>query len=383
MLRGLRFKNWRSLKDVTIDNLTPITVFVGANSTGKTNMCDGLAFIRDVLKTPMIEQVMYWWQGYEKLHFSGTDLKEPIELELSFDASEHLAKYAIKLDQTWPIALEETLDDSMGPYAQSGNFSTLIRENGKLVRANKTDDEKSPLAAFNHVGHPPIQKLFQYVTERWQILKENFAPTDRLSANSRIGGGYSIDPQATNLPFLLDFLRVTKPMLFEALQADLSSLLEHVATISTQRTEIETKISIKEKTLSGAEAFTISAGTARIIAMLTAYYALDIRNAEQPGLVVIEEPDTAVHPLLLGNLVDLLRSYTAREQPRQFILTTHNPAFLNYFKPEEVRIVERDEQGVTTVHEVNRNVANVWYEKYGDYNLGEIWKTRLLGGVPE
>jgi predicted ATPase len=118
--------------------------------------------------------------------------------------------------------------------------------------------------------------------------------------------------------------------------------------------------------------------------MLTAYYALDMRNAEQPGLVVIEEPDIAIHPLLLGNLVDLLRSYTERKgYSRQFILTTHNPQMLNYFEPSEVRIVERDASGVTTVNPVNEKVAEVWRQHDGAFNLGSLWTTRLIGGVPQ
>jgi hypothetical protein len=88
--------------------------------------------------------------------------------------------------------------------------------------------------------------------------------------------------------------------------------------------------------------------------------------------------------LLLSAFVDLLRQYTSDpDRPRQFILTTHNPMLLNLFKPEEVRIVERDDQGITHVNEVNKDIANVWYEKYGDYSLGKIWTTRLLGGVPD
>jgi predicted ATPase len=98
---------------------------------------------------------------------------------------------------------------------------------------------------------------------------------------------------------------------------------------------------------------------------------------------VIEEPDTAVHPLLLKRLVELFRNYTEGEHPRQFILTTHNPMLLNLFKPEEVRIVERNERGETTVSGVPMDIANIWLETDGAYNLGNLWTTRLLGGVPE
>ena len=106
-----------------------------------------------------------------------------------------------------------------------------------------------------------------------------------------------------------------------------------------------------------------------------------MRLPKLPGLVVIEEPDTALNPGLLQKFVSLLRDYTERENsPQQFILTTHNPAFLNYFEPEEVRVVERDEQGYTHVHRIPDHIKNIWLDEYA---LGEVWTTNSFGGLPE
>ena len=49
MLKRIQFKNWRSLRDVEIDDLQPITVFIGANSSGKSNIVEALAFMRRAL----------------------------------------------------------------------------------------------------------------------------------------------------------------------------------------------------------------------------------------------------------------------------------------------------------------------------------------------
>src|SRR5438128_1140175 len=111
MLTHLHFKNWRSLRDVTVDNLTPITVFIGPNSSGKTNIADGLFFVQDVLETPMTEQVMYWRGGYEKIHFAGTDLNEPIGITLTFNP-EHETEltYSMQLENEF-VPLHEVLSD--------------------------------------------------------------------------------------------------------------------------------------------------------------------------------------------------------------------------------------------------------------------------------
>src|SRR5882724_10861115 len=80
-LTGIHFKNWRSLRDVTIDNLTPITVFVGANSSGKTNIFDAFRFLRDAETDGTIE-ANYAWRVREKIRTMGVANEEPVGLTL-------------------------------------------------------------------------------------------------------------------------------------------------------------------------------------------------------------------------------------------------------------------------------------------------------------
>src|SRR5260221_6123457 len=82
-LTRLRFKKWRSLRDVTIDNLTPITVFVGANSSGKTNIFDAFQFLRDAEVKDALEAA-YAWRVREKIRTMDVGDDEKVELELSF-----------------------------------------------------------------------------------------------------------------------------------------------------------------------------------------------------------------------------------------------------------------------------------------------------------
>jgi len=48
LITRLKVKNYRSLADVDIA-LSPLTVFVGENGTGKSNLIDLLRFVRDAL----------------------------------------------------------------------------------------------------------------------------------------------------------------------------------------------------------------------------------------------------------------------------------------------------------------------------------------------
>jgi predicted ATPase len=357
MLTKLRFKNWRSLRDVTIDNLTPITVFIGANSSGKTNILEALRFKRYSIVKGSYEAI-HNWGGYRKIRTVGASDNDLIELEVAVT------------DEQYENAITDTI-------------SITFNKSEVVPFLFERDVTSYGMPLMNEpLGEAPMEDIVdRQFRDRLQLLGENFLPPFALPNAQELVDFHLVDYDARNVAAMLDFMRQFAPDVYDKLQADLRWLLGYFDKLETERTEQETRFSVSEKALQGQEAPTISAGTARLVAMLTAYYALDMRTPELPGLVAIEEPDTAVHPLLLRNFVDLLRAYTEdKEHPRQFILTTHNPSLLDWFEPEEVRIVERNEQGETTVSAVPDHIRETWLN---DFRLGHVWLSRSLGGVPE
>lgn len=76
----------------------------------------------------------------------------------------------------------------------------------------------------------------------------------------------------------------------------------------------------------------LSDGTLRITEMLIAL----IRRTG--SVVLIEEPETAVHPGLLSRLLDVFDSYSA---DRQVVVSTHSPRVVDWCRPDELRLIER------------------------------------------
>lgn len=377
MLTRLRFKNWRSLRDVEINDLTPITVFIGANSSGKTNILDALYFLRYSLQEGIV-QAVYNWEGQEKIRTADVDKHEAVELELTYARPEHPAiTNCIGLqfkDEDVPFWFSQKLWHG-NELIQDEPFTKLPNPDGLDSPGILSQNSVQNLVRSDQIAG----EINNYVRNRWQMLDENFMPPLRMSTRDS-GDLYMMDRCADNLLTILDFMRKTRSDVYEALQEDFTWLLTHVGNITTERDESETRVILRERGASLKEAPSISSGTARVMAMLAAYYVLDMRQAELPGLVVIEEPDTALNPGILRNFVEQLRSYTEGEHPRQFILTTHNPRFLDYFKPEEVRVVSRGEDGYTTVEGIPDHISEIWLD---DHTLGEVWMTRSLGGLPE
>ncbi len=80
-----------------------------------------------------------------------------------------------------------------------------------------------------------------------------------------------------------------------------------------------------------------SDGTLRVAEIIAKLLLPDVR------CLLVEEPETAVHPGLLAKLLALFEAYSL---DRQIVVSTHSTEVVNWCKPQDVRLVVR-EDGVT------------------------------------
>ena len=120
--------------------------------------------------------------------------------------------------------------------------------------------------------------------------------------------------------------------------------------------------------------------------LLLAFLVLQHQNPPVE-LITIEEPERALHPYLLDELIQMLRKMTTGEigkKPVQVVLATHSAELLDYVRPEEVRFLTRSQQdGSVQVNQATTDTTN-WRRVYEEYNqsLGNIWLSGGMGGVP-
>jgi len=126
----------------------------------------------------------------------------------------------------------------------------------------------------------------------------------------------------------------------------------------------------------------VSDGTMLVLAFLVLQY-----QNPPVDIITIEEPERALHPYLLDELIQFLRKMTTGEigkKPVQVVLATHSAELLEYVRPEEVRFLTRSpEDGSVQVNEAPTDTTN-WQQVYKEYreSLGGLWLSGNLGGVP-
>ena len=108
----------------------------------------------------------------------------------------------------------------------------------------------------------------------------------------------------------------------------------------------------------------VSDGTLKMLAYLTVLY-----DPAPPQFIGIEEPENFLHPRLLPELAEECRAATDHTQ---LLVTTHSPFFLNSMKPEEVRVLYRDQAGYTQATRASEITGIQEFVKAGA-SMGHLW----------
>jgi predicted ATPase len=106
------------------------------------------------------------------------------------------------------------------------------------------------------------------------------------------------------------------------------------------------------------------------ILLVLAYLAI-LHLPKPPRVVLVEEPENGVHPKRLQDVLKILRDLVAEQERTQVIMTTHSPYVVDLFKPEEVSVCLKDEDGSVSVHALSK--SKTVREQLDVFTLGEIW----------
>lgn len=84
---------------------------------------------------------------------------------------------------------------------------------------------------------------------------------------------------------------------------------------------------------------------------------------------------------MLDRLVDLMREASERTQ---LLIATHSPALVNRLRADELIVCERAEDGSSRIPAIDPEDVRLMEEALdGELQLGELWFTGALGGVPQ
>ena len=122
-------------------------------------------------------------------------------------------------------------------------------------------------------------------------------------------------------------------------------------------------------------------------ALYALFLAVVAGHQSSPELCAVDNADHGLNPRMARALMErLCRWYMDMNDPRQVLLTTHNPLILDGLPLQDDRIrlftVSRTNSGRTSVRRVVVNDSLLKKAKQG-WSLSRLWVMGHLGGVPD
>lgn len=375
MIDSLHIQNFKCLRDVKID-FAPLTVLIGANDSGKTSVLEALELLG---KTAVAARA----DTLETFKYLSYRLGSAAPIwEVGARAGDEKFIYRLAAGR---FHFDQLETKSVG---FPGNAERIILVNTPLnqtqVRlANGTVTNMRFPIGLSRLGSTTLD---QGIEESFRLYRQSLTTSTRYSLephalrrNAVVAANATLSPSGDNLAAVLDRL-ISGPD--RSAVGELEAVLRReIPTLSGLANPPAPGGAQGEKTiefvLAGKPQIRIPCALASDGAMLlTAYLCLVYGETDE--ILLIEEPENGIHPARLKTIIDFLRKITTGEigpRPRQVILTTHSPLLLNYAKPEEVRIVQRDAEKGTFVNRLDK-VPNV-DELLQEFGVGELWY--LLG----
>lgn len=370
MIKQIKVSNYKSLGQNTVINFENMTVFVGQNGSGKSNIVDIFKFLSDIMSLGL-EGAITKRHGIKAIRrwSSGKPLSVIIEIKIEdikfygtykFEISSHSKHdYIVKYEK----AIIQYKDSTKTIYEYEINNQRWTQGLSDLMP--KIDPLNLALPLIS--GDERIRDL------------------GNALRNIQI---YSIYPDQLRSPQLYD---PNKPMEFRgnnwvSILKDLDTniwkneLVSALHKLTGEIDDIEIKqisgyllakfrhgVSGKSKKAKWFDTSQESDGTLRIAGIISALL-------QEPNLMAIgvEEPELTIHPGAIDLLFDFFKQANKRSQ---VLLTTHSPELLDKIDPYQVRIVEKINE-ITHVNVLTEEDKVIVQNKL--MSLGEIHRTKGL-----
>lgn len=425
-IEGFKVKNYRTLRDITLGKLwntqnskplTPMTAVIGKNGVGKSTLFDAFGFLADCLQRGVEEACdLRGRGGFERIRSQGQE--GGIEFEVYYK-QEHNARpitYELEIDldsSRRPYVKRERLRQRRHGQRRGWPFSFLIlnegegivwkgEDEGKQVEEDRkefdlwslvekiqrgeaseesketelielSDKRKLGIATLGSLKQHPRISVFRQFIEGWYL--SYFTP-DAARSLPLSGPQKHLNIHGDNLGNVVQFMEREHPKKFQSVLNEIAKKIPGIHKINTERSP-DGRLLIQFNDRGFKDPFyaqQMSDGTLKLFA-----YLILLEDPSPPPFLCIEEPENGLYHKLLETLAREFRTHaTGRKSSSQIFVTTHQPYFVDALQPEEVWVLEKGQDGFSTIERASQNplvqnlvdeglpLGGLWYSDYLD-----------------
>ncbi|MDE0324486.1 MAG: AAA family ATPase [Candidatus Poribacteria bacterium] len=353
-------KNYKSIAACDVQ-LQPLTFLVGRNGAGKSNFLDALRFVADALNTSLdhairdrggIDGVRRRSRGHPN-HFS-------IRLEFTLPES-FTGHYAFQIRTRSPRGYEVQVEE-----CRIQNKLCLTSEEYFRVESGTATDtsmEVAPAAAIDRLylvnasGLPEFRPVYDAFS---RMGFYNLNP-DKIRDLQDPDLGEVLLRDGRNLTSVFKQL---SPTVKQDIEEYLTIIVPGIQGVEIEKFGSKETLAFRQNVVGDKHpwrflANNMSDGTLRLLGILVALFQGNHGTQKRVSLVGIEEPEIAMHPAMVGALLDEFRHAAHKAQ---VIIITHSPDLLDEKSLDigSVLVVEADDGNtvIAPVDEVGRSVVH-------------------------
>lgn len=320
LISDVKIKNYRGL-DIEVSSIEKVSILIGQNDSGKTNICSALLKVLDYNK--------------RKIPFIATDStnsnKEPIEIEITLTVDE--------------LTKEQTA--TIGKYIHSCNGKKYLKV--KLISTfnNETlEYEDSLLYGDSEMDFEEVRVNTQtqldkvlsivYINPKYdvEISKKDYFKFKELS-NKEDGKFFSdkISEELTSLNRTIQDEQITKEIQMEINEkGDFEELFENLyfkVTPNIKEENIYKSLNVNAYDDQNNEFDNIGDGKNKIFSTLLKSKTF---GSNKQKIYIIEEPENHLYVLLQRMYISALLEMN----PSQLLITTHSPYTIDFEKTNQI-----------------------------------------------
>lgn len=381
----VRARNLRPLARVAL-NLTPLTVGIGANGSGKSSLVEACVLLKRVASDAFINEIYQGHGGAPGLFRRGTST---LALGVRIEGNGDPLEYEIELGAQGGalVVLSERLEIENGKKAtkfkaltRNGNSASVFDQQKGGLETFVVDHDRTAIAAFGgrSYAQAAVPRLARALSQievhpalmtqpAWLARALRFdvpmrdpsllQPAERLA----VGGG-----NLANVYFALrndksdEHWRTTMDYVRLGLGTDIES-------INTRPDAGGGHLSLSLKRLGIEHQEPASSLSEGMLAYLAFVGILRLEAAT--SMLVFDEPETHLHPKLLNRVIDFTEAMSDRTS---VLVLTHSDRLLDAISDPDRKVVllDLDEQRATRIYRPDSKSLALWLHEYG--TLGAV-----------
>ena len=326
-LEKVHIKNFLSLRDVELP-LKPLTVLVGPNASGKSNILNALSLLNRMMINEELPPVKFIRDSL----WAGEANQITFQLQAKVKEAPTLYELKLKAEADSPVVAEELSVNSVNVISIQKGQGEVQDEDGE----NKTPYKSNKLAlrSAGDYGDKPITSVLTGFIKDWEFydfrpeyMRRHLKGFPFINIRSReLHESPKLNDDGSTLSALLSYWHENTPERFQSISDSLAA---------------STNLRIDQRSINGDNKPCLLEGYKQPIPLgkasdgilrLVAYYIL-LNEPELPPFIAIEEPERNLHP---GALTDITNVLEQISEHSQVIITTHSSQLLDAFNPEHL-----------------------------------------------